>query len=270
MITADRENGLGEFLARNVSGEWSEERLGNQIHYCLEQAEPRSVQMLPIAQALSDYLLEREGVEWLSHILRRRYRDFTSEERDGIMDAAIRELHADPDLERDRNDLATATLMGFLNEHDRVVVSGVWTFLLPEIREAYEASVDQAVDNHLADCEYQQYVNLLKGLVEKTESSVDAVHVLGQDGPFRLEDQDGKPVGEQLMDEMRSGINWDETLEDDLLVSVLFTLAPKTVVLHHLEPEAVTIRTLEAVFGQPVQFCQGCSRCRDGQRFFNR
>lgn len=272
IITTDPvlDDGLGEFLARSVSGEWSEYRGLGQTHYLLDHAEPRTVQILPLAQTLSAFALEQNGEQWLARIVSRRFRDFSSEEQEDIAAHAWHTLHVDAERDRDRIDQATALLMGFLSEHNQLVMAGARTFLWPDIREEFEMAVDQAVDQFLADREYREYVSLLKRFVANTRSGLDLVHVVKEGSQFRIEDAHGNGVGEQMIEEMRSGINWDETLEDDLLVSVLFTLAPNEVLFHNVRPDAEAVRTIEAVFGQPIRYCSGCSRCQSGQRFSNR
>lgn len=260
---------LGEYLAHHVSGEWRETREGRYAEYRLRQIEPRALQMLPIARGLTRFLLEERLGWWIDRLISRRYRDFSSEESQRVADTCLQWLQQDPNGRRARHDIATTALMGFLIDHDLVVVSGVMNFLWPEIRDELTAMIDRAVDNFFQDREYLDYVSLLKHFVQRSPAVIDEVHAFKQDHTFRLEDATGHPVGAEVLQEMRSGLDREDGMEDDVLVSALFALSPKRVIFHGYRPNGEALKTVEAVFENVVGYCEGCSRC-GGQSHYSK
>lgn len=255
--------GLGEYLARAVSGEWREVVAPAVVGY-VRPAEEAEGDALRIARAVSRFLLEARLPIFVTRRLHRRYRDFSEgAEGDGIVRRACRILTADPDRNRDRIDLATAEVLSFLADHDVLILDGVAAFLWPEIVQELEDAIDQAVDEYLIEREYREFVALLRRLVTMAKESAGAVHVFHTESRFYVEDERGDRLGEDLWHDMVAGLQVDEGTAGDLLVSLLVTLAPNRLTIHRHPPDDEAMRTLDAVFGSAVRLCGGCRRCQD-------
>lgn len=256
-------DGLGEFLARSVSGEWREVATPALVGYVLAQTDDME-QALPIARGVSRFLLEERAGTWLDRQLRRHYHDFDTTDREEIVALALRLLHLDPARDGDRIDLATAELFRFLVDHDEMILDGVTQFLWPEIAQEFDDVVDRAVDEFLIEREYKEFVLLLRRLVTMAKTSVTRAHVFYDEDRFYVEDEYGARLGEDILKEMMSGIPLDADTYDDLLVSLLVTLAPKELIIHQRIPDVEAMRTLQGVFAQHVICCIGCTRCSTG------
>lgn len=255
-------DGLGEFLARAVSGEWREVVAPAVVGY-VRPAEEEASDALRIARAVSRFLLEVRLSTFLARRLHRRYRDFSlGLEGDRIIARALGILTADPERNRDRIDLATAELLSFLHDHDVLVLNGVSAFLWPEIVQELEEALDRAVDEYLIEQEYREFVALLRRLVTMAKESAGAVHIFHGESRFYVEDERGERLGEDLWRDMVAGLQLDEGTLGDLLVSLLVTLAPNRLTIHRDPPDDEAMRTLEAVFGSAVIVCRGCLRCQ--------
>ncbi len=256
-------DGLSEFLARNVPGEWIERRQGHHLECSLiGNAVDDDTQTGPMAYTLTRYLLIYQERYWLECLLQSRYRTFDASECQEIVDGALRILHADPDQDADRLHVATTTVFHYLLSQSAVVLEGVRTFLLKDIRLELVEAIDRAVDGHLLNQEYQEFIHLLRRLVAVSRTCQEWVHVRFESGTFFFEDGFGKRLGEDLIADMLVGRDADETGVDEVLISALVTLAPHRITVHQGQITSEARKTLLEVFEGGVLFCWGCGRCR--------
>lgn len=259
-------NGLGEFLARSVPGEWTESRTGTHVEYALTEgsADTGESRAWPIARALAQFLLIYHERGWVEELVLRRYQVGDPGEKRRIVDHVLRLVHTAPETDKQRLDYATAAIFQFLVGSPIAVLEGVRLFLLGDIRSEIDAAVDEAVDVHLLEQEYQQFVALLKRLVSVNISRCDWVHVFFGDSACYFEDSAGERLADDLVKEMSEGIDFLEGV-DDLVISALVSLAPTHITVHqgHLSREGRD--TLADVFDERVMFCGGCGRCYASQ-----
>lgn len=257
--------GLGEFLARSVPGQWVEVVEGALVVYHLQRANDEESSIWPMARALAQYLVIYQERAWLLTLFRRRYSSFSTAEENEILDETLRILHSDDEHDVDRIDLTTTLLFSYLTEEHRVVLDGVRDFLLPDIRAEFEDAMDRAVDVFLMEQEYREFVRLLRQLVEVAGTGTEAIHVRFSGHHFFFEDNQGRRLGDKLVEEMLSGLDFEDGHADDVLISALVTLAPRHVTIHQGGVGDEAFRTVTAVFEGRVSFCQGCRRCHQAQ-----
>lgn len=274
VVAVDRQtaNGLGEFLARSISGEWHELGTTRTVWYTLELHEDGSnEQMKTLARTIARFVVEVQEGQWLEEILRRRYRCFTEEEGRHIVRDAANTLHAEGVHDQDRMVSTTSRIEEFLADgHNTVVVEGIKNFLLARVRLEFEEAIDRSVDNFLMEKEHHEFVRLLQHFVDTSECRMGKIHVFQDQYPFYFEDDDHHRVGEDILEDLLSGLSLEDGPHDDLLVSALITLAPREVVMHQgpLDPEAK--KTIEAVFEGRIRLCADCPRCQPRQLTDNR
>ena len=253
---------FGEFLARSVPGEWQEERHGAHWQCTLQgPGDERSERAWPLARALAKYLITFHGREWLEKLLLRRYRVFEEIERQQIVDYALHLLHNDAEQDWDRLDLATTVVFNYLTAQSVVVAEGLRTFLLADVRHEFEDAIDQAVDAHLMDREYQEFVQLLRRMVNLSGSRPEWIHVHFSHGRFFFEDVLGVRQGDDLVDDMLDGLGDDSGGLEEVLISALVTIAPNRVTIHQGPLAAEGRETLLKIFDGRILFCRGCGRC---------
>jgi putative sporulation protein YtxC len=255
-------NGLGEFLARSVPGEWIESRAGTHVEYALTDGSTESAESeaWPMARALAQFLLTYQERPWVDELVSRRYEVLDSREKRRIVDHVLRLVHTTPDADLDRLDYATAVIFQFLAGSRTAVLEGVRLFLLGDIRREIEAAVDEAVDVHLMEQEYEEFVELLKRLVAVSSTRLEWVHVFFGGDAFYFEDPARHRVGEDLVEEISEGVDLVDGI-DDLVISALVSLAPSRITVHQGYLSREGRDTLVDVFNDRVVFCGGCSRC---------
>lgn len=265
VIGGDQTHLLGMRLAYAVPGEWRESRVGNLSYYqCRQEPELRGDEAWQLSDALTSFVLEDWYEPWLMSLVRRHYPYFAPDEQHAIGAYAAGRLSPSPDYFERRYQIVRERLRGFLGDHDYLVVEGICTFLLRDIAQAMEDAVDLAVDDLLLENEQREFIRLLKSFLEMQPARTDAIHVFYEESRFYLEDETKRPVGEELLQELSNGGGSDD-LQDDLLISVLLTLAPARLVIHQGPFDLLMMRTIQAVFEERVHRCRGCERC-EGRR----
>jgi putative sporulation protein YtxC len=104
--------------------------------------------------------------------------------------------------------------------------------------------------------QYQEFMKLLKSMVEWQETRTSAVHVLHSGGhAFRLLDEEMRPLDQNQIDidgfEKKELAEEQEEQEEDesRVVSRLLAASPRQLFIHTPEPESQVIRTIIGIFG---------------------
>lgn len=261
VIGGDQTHLLGMRLAYAVPGEWREFRVGNLSYYqCRQEPELRGDEAWQLGDALTSFVLEDWYRQWLMTIVCRHYPYFDPDEQTAIGAYAAGRLNPSPDYFERRYHVVRERLRDFLGDHDYVVVEGICTFLLRDLARTMEDAVDLAVDDLLLENEQREFIRLLKSFLAMQPVRTDAIHVFYENARFYLEDETKSPVGEELLRELTNGVG-SEGPQDDLLISVLLTLAPARLVIHQGPFDLLTMRTIQAVFEERAHRCMGCERC---------
>jgi putative sporulation protein YtxC len=223
-----------------------------------------------VANALSDIIVEKWEQSLIRKIIRGTYYYFSRDEQDSIARYSGTNLAGNgavdnPQLYKvNRKAQVLHRLRDYLDSADELVLEGFVTFRLRDYIEEVEDAVDRAVDDFLMEREYREFVRLLKYFVDVQEPRMDHVHVLIRPGgSFRLVDDDGSAIKSEYLEEFVVEMVESEVNYEDLLISALITLAPRSVTVHaHTTADwDESIETIKAVFGERVKLCERCPVC---------
>ena len=154
-------------------------------------------------------------------------------------------------------------LYHFLSHSAKLSLDGFVQFRLKEYTALLERAASAAVDVYLAEREYAEFITLLKLFVSTQPSLEAAVHVCaGKTGKYRLFGRDGEEIEKATYADLTD----IETLtEEDVLLSVLITLAPREITFHGVQ-NIGNVRLLETVmkvFDGKVHICEMCTLCKN-------
>lgn len=224
-----------------------------------------------VAAVLSGWIVERSEPERLQRLIRMRYEYLTPAERARVLEHARRQLA--PAARREgvgRRQRILQRLNEYLERSDTLVIDGFCTFRLKEQQEELAEVVERAADGVLLEREYEEFVLLLRHVVETHPAPAEELHCRFEaPGGLRLEDAGGRDVGRPCLADLAAEAAAHGVGAEDLLVSALITLAPRRLWLH-LPGErrgllsGDTVGILRAVFGGRLEVCGGCPRCRSG------
>ncbi|ADU50937.1 Sporulation protein YtxC [Thermaerobacter marianensis DSM 12885] len=225
-----------------------------------------------VVRAVVGYIHDEHRWHLMQRMLARRYAHLAPGERQQVLAYARRHLAAAPARDAQLRQLLSQRTAAYLEAAELLLVDGFLRFRCREYVEALEVAVDRAVDAYLLDREYRDFVGLLRQFVDLQVPRLDVVHVVVEpSGRFAMTDEAGQPVplppGEGGAAGPGAGVAADP---GDALLSALVTVGAHRFVVHlrrraqGLPPD--TREMLEQVFGDRVQLCPGCARCRPRAR----
>lgn len=222
-----------------------------------------------VASALSDVIVEKWERDLIRKIIRGSYSYFSRDEQDLIADYTGRTLRGNGDSHHgyavNRKSQILHRLRDYLDTADELVLEGFVNFRLRDYIEELEDAVDRAVDEFLMEREYREFIRLLRHFVEIQEPRIAHVHVLlGPEGSFRLVDDDGGAIRSEALEEFVVEMVENEVNYEDLLISALITLAPRSLTVHRTGRPAgrdEAWETILGVFGDRTVECKGCAIC---------
>jgi len=161
-------------------------------------------------------------------------------------------------------------IMDYIYNHHRLVVEGFINFCLREYLNEIRFAVDFACEELKHEQEYSEFVKLLRYFVDSQPPRVKQVNLVMDKGLFYLWDDKGVKIDDRYIRRYLSDISLNDINLDDMLISILVTIAPLKIMIHEASPngnnnEAVEI--IKKVFADRISICKGCKEC---QAFFNR
>ncbi len=164
-----------------------------------------------------------------------------------------------------RKSRIASRVLGYIEEARQLVVEGFITFWMQDYMTEIKFAVEVAIEELRNEKEYNDFVNLLRYFVETQPAKVQEVNLLmSSNGVFYLWDSAGTKIDESYMDYYLDDMLMEEIDLDDVLVSILVTIAPRRIIIHESDglvlKESVTM--IRNVFQERIVTCPGCERCK--------
>lgn len=221
------------------------------------------------AQTLAKFLLN----DWLyAHIDERicsRHSYLTDDERQYV---ALLTLHALRKADIDKQPmlhweqvLATSTAHALQGPVTHLHLAGVMRFRARSVLQATDTGVEEFIAQFLADREYEEFVSLLRYMLESQPATRKIMHVFCTDDRMWLCDETGQLITDnEVTDAAHLVSNEGEVNAEDLAMSVLITNSPCKIVIHdttHDAPWPSFAETVERVFLERAERCHDCEAC---------
>lgn len=216
---------------------------------------------------IAEYIIERYETRLLRRILDEEYRDLSSLKKREII-KNIEFFGDDPTIGyKARKESVILSIFDYLKEDSTMLIDGFVAFRLKEYEALLSQLAEKLVDHYLAQKEYEEFIDLLKYFVNVQEARPEKIHIIISDsGGYTLLDEQEKDItAPSFADFMEGEVLLTEDAYDDLLISVLITIAPKTLVVHN----CLAIRnhelfsTISRVFDGKIEYCSGCPVCEN-------
>ncbi|MBE7063628.1 MAG: hypothetical protein E7390_07605 [Ruminococcaceae bacterium] len=160
-------------------------------------------------------------------------------------------------------------LYSFLEESEVLSLEGFLNFRLKEYKELLKNAALTAVDVYLAEREYDEFITLLRYFVNTQPAGEPVLHVVTEEnGRFRLLNRAGEDVRALCEEAARTGDAAGLT-EEDILLSTLITVAPRTITFHRAQwlQNVQLLETVMKVFPGRVHICENCPLCEKNVEF---
>lgn len=221
-----------------------------------------------IANLFSEVIIDDLETILMEKILADNYEYFLAEDKQNILNNASKSLRLGTigtektilhQLERKKK--VFHRILDYLDDNNRLVIEGFLRFRLRDYYSELEEVVNQAVENHIMEKEYREFIRLLKYFVEMQEPRVDEVHVIWSSNKnFQILNADGQIINNELLEDFALDILDEGIDQGDLLVSTLITISPLRIVLHSKEQREI-METIKSIFSTRVMICPGCNLC---------
>ncbi len=224
-----------------------------------------------MAEVLADHIVNDWESKLLWREINRSYRKSSPDDKHSLHTKAgdfLRRCHQNESLNLlmnfGRKNRISHRILEHINENAFLAVEGFINFCMKEYLTEIKFAVEVAAEELKNEKEYNDFVNLLRYFVDTQAPRVKEVNLLlGSNGLFYLWDHTGCKIEEQYMQHYLDDLLLDEVSLDDLLVSILITIAPRRIIIHNaLElPPNESVEIIKQVFEDKIVFCRGCMRC---------
>lgn len=222
-----------------------------------------------LADIIADIVIEYLKKKFVNNIIRNRYQEFTLAEQNIIQEMTIDYL--DKLLEKNNGqgyilskEEIIKKILNYFRQSENLNLEGFVRFRLKDIINELEMAIETSVDDFIIQKEYNEFIDLLRYFVELQEPRIDLVNVIRKkNGSFQILDERKQVIISEYLEGYLAEIFKDEVEYEDLLVSALINLAPRKILLHFQNEEAV--ETVRKIFGRKVEVCSGCSYCKKGE-----
>jgi len=215
---------------------------------------------------VAEYVIERYETGMLRRILERSYKELSAMDKREILQS--RECFSDDPAigYQARKQAILLSLYDYLREDSVMLLEGFITFRLKDYEKLLECLAERLVEQYIAHKEYGEFISLLRYFVTIQEPRPKLVHVVVcPEGGYMIADEQGTDITARCYaDFVEQEALLTEEAYDDLLISVLITLAPEAIQVHNRSairnPELFS--TIFQVFGGRISYCDACPLCK--------
>lgn len=214
---------------------------------------------------LSEYIINQYEKKILKQILSANYGDFKPFQLRDIISRL-------PELEQDEETGAAVRfravkeeLRDYFKESDRASVEGLVTFRLQKYEALLHQTAEQLFDIYLTHKEYEEFIELLRYFVNVQNARPHLTHlIVNFNGMYTVLNEEKENITAECISDFANPEEITADNFDDLLISMLITLAPEKIVVHNSTyiRNAELFETINRVFGK-VTYCTGCEMCEN-------
>ena len=223
-----------------------------------------------VSTALAEHVIQQYEEKLLIRIINSNYGYFSSSEKKDILRISEKIIRNEDKVffntlfQLRRRNMIVKKFMEYFEGSANIILDGFVNFRLRDYIKELEDIADNAVDDFLIEREYKEFIRLLKYFVEIQESKFNFIHVVMQyEDQYILLDENKNEITNDCIQDFLTELPETEINHDDLLVSSLITLAPKSIIIHNWDrfKNQKLLDTIKSVFAGKVILCGGCSIC---------
>ncbi len=255
-----------EVLLRRLLDEGYEARLSTSApERVIVVAEPPSLSRL--SESVTDYVLSDWIAGYVLQLLSHEHDYLSAEDREyvGLLASHTFRMGTGASgfgLWRDKiRDVIRAVLVrsGSLN------IRGILRFRAGEFLRAIDVQLTDVVQHFLADREYEEFVSMLRVMLDAQPPSTQTLHLYCTDQRVWICDEGGNLVRDREVAKAAHEASEDGEVDaEDLAMSILIMKSPCRIIIHDLAEGATWpsfAQTVERVFLERASRCEHCSTC---------
>ncbi len=226
-----------------------------------------------LSEIVAEYIVDLWEEELVKRSLDKTYKGLLPEDRSMVLEKALSFMKCCDESESlgllmrfGRKSRIAHRVLDHLLDNDVLVLDGFINFYLRDYLKEIQFAVDVAWEEVNSEKEYNEFVKLLRYFVDSQPSHIREVNLLFTGaGKFSMWDENGNSIDGSYVRACLEEIFRDDITTDDVLVSVLITLAPHRVVLHGKTEKiwgGESLRIIRKVFKERISICTGCAQCQ--------
>ena len=138
------------------------------------------------------------------------------------------------------------------------------TFRLNRYDALLNRAADRLIELYFMHKEYEEFIDLLRYFVHVQDRRPQMIHlIVNPCSMYAILNEDKEEITAECVAEFAAPDEVCRENFDDLLISILITLAPKKIVVHNSSSiqNTTLFTTIHKVF-DAVEYCTGCSLCK--------
>lgn len=227
-----------------------------------------------LSKALTEVIIEYYELRLMKKIAKANFFYLSERERTSVLENAMKLLKDEGMMQpggfykATRRSKIMRSILEYLEAENQINIEGFLNFRLNSYLNDLNDTIERALEVFVAEREYNEFIKLLRYFVEIQECKLDTIHLCqSKDGRYLLYDENRNSVSSEYFDELRSEI-LDNTINyDDLLISTLITISPKSITIHDIESfkNKELVQTIMNVFTERISVCSKCDLCSSPQ-----
>jgi len=224
-----------------------------------------------LAEVLAEHIISDWELKLIEKEIFRRYKGVSAEDKKLIQQKAygfLKKYNENESLNLfirfSRKSRISRKILDYISDKDLLILEGFVNFCLQDYMKEIRFAVDLAFEELKNEKEYDEFIKLLRYLVDTQVPKVFEVNLMvGSDKDFYLWDEKGVQIKESYLRHYLDDMLLDEVDLDDVLISILVTIAPRRIVFHNIEHLLGNepFEMIKRVFKDKIEICTGCERC---------
>ncbi len=215
---------------------------------------------------VAEYIIDRYETRLLRRILAEAYPNLSPVSKREIL-KSTECFGDDPEIGyAARKQTVILSVYDYLKEETTMFLDGFVAFRLKDYEARLSLLAEKLVEHYMTQKEYEEFISLLKYFVNVQSSRPDLVHIfVHHEGGYTLSDETGEDITARCFSDFLDGeVLLTEEAYDDLLISVLITLAPRNLTVHNADAiqNHELFTTIFKVFDGNVTYCNACPICQ--------
>lgn len=202
-------------------------------------------EFLRYIKALSSFIIDKYEAKILKRIINKNYPEIHN-----VTVAEIIKLKNE-DGRCEREKIVENILKGYFLENKSGNVEGIVNFRLNAYKKNLNDMAEKLVDTYYLNREYDDFVELLRYFISVQSTRAELVYILVNDeSMYTVLDESRNDITKQILAELVQPNEIKYATYDDLLISMLISIAPKKIVIKNREKIKNTqlFETVEKVF----------------------
>lgn len=185
---------------------------------------------------LSEFVIKRYEKKLLKRIILTKWNDFLEFQLFDVLEK-IAEVNDDEYIGYNaRLSTVKKELSEYFTFDRRARLTGLVLFRLPEYVEMLEKCAERLVELFYTQKEYEEFIGLLKYFVNVQGERPRLIHLyVHKQGMYTVLNENNEDITEECIEDFGGADEIPTENFDDLLISVLITLAPEKIVVHNGE-----------------------------------